>query len=44
VRARKLAGGKLSGAGATACVGMVTLEEYLVELAGFAVIAQTFVK
>jgi hypothetical protein len=43
VLARKLAGGKLSGAGAAACVGMVTLEEYLVELAGFVVITQTFV-
>lgn len=37
VLARKLVAGKLSGAGATACVGMVTLEEYLDELKRFAI-------
>lgn len=37
VLARKLATGMLSGSGATACVGLVTLEEYLAELSPFAI-------
>lgn len=37
VLARKLASGGLPGAGATPCIGMVTLEEYLAELKLFAV-------
>lgn len=37
ILARKLAMGQLPGSGAQACVGMVTLEEYLDELKSFAI-------